>query len=650
MADQVTYNRVQMSIEEFLQTITTEYNEYLNYDRELLLDLRYINQNELMSVVRYIMQKLGVQRAVPFGTNPTIYPTFISTKIIFEYIYFNESPTLYSLLHDNAQQSVTINNNTYNHKYFIWIKEGDQNHTRSNEEITPQNFNNYKRSLFGNGWTRPQLEQFFKSAILPQILSVNNININRDHPVYQRCIRHYFRDYWPLLGTFIKKFISLQSPFTSNDQIDSSIRGHINHFIRCIQSEQRQIERNIERRITESREKSQEKIKKARKNLQKSVLKPEQVRRFKWENICATLGDLKLDDLRELAAKERIPFWSMLSKREICAELSKKVHEQINLKVKLQSKCSNDSSIFTMESIKDIPAEFFFSYRHNGQTYCDDIRSLYTHFTTNGNKHPIDRTPVSRELVNIVINEYKHLVSVTNNMKDDPNTKEEVVSKESMLTSNTASFVSLLNYPNDSTLFINSNQQTFNRFLNELRAEGILSQNELSMLPNNLIDKKLQFIDLISLKIRNDSQQVETSSGTLSAIAINTSNVYNNIFNHNSTESTIQLTESPTEISELTESEEAHNEVGNATRLPADLERQIRDAIDRSSSSYNTEVILNMILNHYNALQVARLTRPNSNLDSNTNDVLVNELANIVNNYGRGGERIPIAHTTEPTE
>ena len=63
----------------------------------------------------------------------------------------------------------------------------------------------------------------------------------------------------------------------------------------------------------------------------------EQVRRFKWENICATLGDLKLDDLRELAAKERIPFWSMLSKREICAELSKKVHEQINLKVKLLS-------------------------------------------------------------------------------------------------------------------------------------------------------------------------------------------------------------------------------------------------------------------------------------------------------------------------
>jgi hypothetical protein len=93
---------------------------------------------------------------------------------------------------------------------------------------------------------------------------------------------------------------------------------------------------------------------------------------------------------------------------------------------------------------------------------------------------------------------------------------------------------SKLNYPNSGELFINANTVNLMLFIVELHKEGILSDSELRMLSGftDINQRKLILIDTLLIKINNDPQRIEIPGqrDPLSAIAINTSNIYNEIF------------------------------------------------------------------------------------------------------------------------
>ena len=482
------------------------------YDRRLSYDDHYfnvgdVNGDERVAIVKYVLKKMGVEKLhLMYYEDKSEFMDFIMP-----YLYFGTVPKELA----KNEKRVNINGDTYIDYYFMWVKEGDLNQipAGNDEVITRENFSNYMRSFLG-GWSKNQILAFIFTEIIPKL----NLNINTQHSEYRECFRYYNKDY---LGCTIKKFLS-------SGRIDIHSTA-----ILCIKNVQRNIKARMKKHIS----------------ILRDSVKSKDHRRFKWENICSTLGNLNIEDLYELAAKERISFYTMMTKREICAELAIRVDKHVKAKLNLQGKCSNPNSIFTMESVNDISPEFFFSYKHNGQIYCDDIRYLHRHFIENGDTHPIDRTPVSTKLVNVINREYDLLVETTNTMTDTTDESDEPITRQSLLTANTSSFLSLLNYPNSSELFIDSQRDKFRMFLQYLYNEHILTSNEYQEVNSisDLINSKLKLLDIMLLKIRNDPHQVETNSGHLSEIAINTSVVYNDVFYNESEPSESELTESDIE-------------------------------------------------------------------------------------------------------
>lgn len=407
----------------------------------------------------------------------------------------------------------------YTKNYFIWELPGDENLKKasSNELITRENFSKYKKSFF-HGWSKEQKVTFFKNNIFKELVS--NLNINIMHPRYLECINGIFN-----IDYIIKKFID--NDFNSINSYD------ITYFKNCISRRQVQIKNKIKKNI---------------KTIKENMLNNKS-KRFKWENLCNVFNNEKIDieDLREIAALYKIPFYNMMTKREICKELATIVIQSAKDISKNIDKCSNNESIFTLESLKEIEPEFFYSYVHNNRVYCDDIRSLYQYFIIDGNtKYPLDRLPVSKKLLKLINYEYNHLKTVTNTM-EDLNVPYTPPSKESTLSRLTTDFTSLLNYPNDANYFKNSSMNIFNGFLQLLVNEELISLNEYRQInkSDNLIDKKINFLNIIVLKIKNDPDQIQTSQGVLSTLAINISNVYNYTFNGNDSDTESPSSESP---------------------------------------------------------------------------------------------------------
>jgi uncharacterized cysteine cluster protein YcgN (CxxCxxCC family) len=267
-----------------------------------------------------------------------------------------------------------------------------------------------------------------------------------------------------------------------------------------------------------------QKIKKSWGKLRESVQTGKKSERFKWQSLCKPrhFNDVfDMDELRDLALDEGIPQHLFLTKRELCYEFAKRFDEP---------KCINNTSI-TLTDIHDIPPEFFYSYTHNNKVYCDDIRDLQRHFNTNGEKHPIDRSPVSQDLVNQVNYWFHHLSNTTNSMKDFDSEPVELPAS-SILSSKAAAFASLLNYPNNIHHFITADSQTIKRFIEKLIEENLMSRVERAKISviNDITSYKSTLLDMLTLKIKNDPATILVGDRILSTVAINISNVWNEIF------------------------------------------------------------------------------------------------------------------------
>lgn len=509
--------------DEYITLLKQHYTSYLQLNERKAFPLYAFNDIINEELPKYLAKKTGSRTS-------RFYDLQNSVK---EYMY-NEG-IIPSLITRNRPRNNTvrvINNMPYRYTYFLWIRENDPKvqPANPNEVITTSNFDNYaQRFIFDSGWSENQLRTFITTTIMPPILQAAGLSINIEHPVYKQCIRRILSDKNDM-GRAIKHYINTNSieigqsmtwDMVHNFNLNAT-RGHpfyiLFNLIKCLRKTQIPVRLNI-----------RDKFKRAAKN----AMDTHYQRRFKWMNLCNILNEIPKEDLIELAQIEGVSDVSMLNKRQLCAELSKKYNERINKVHSTKSQCSNQDSVLTLEPINDIAPEFFYAYTHNNVMYCDDIRQLVKYFDRFGAIHPADRTRLPERLIATIRSEYDKLKRITNHMQDfNAQEEEPIMSLQSTLTAKSSTFTSLLNYPNPTQLFMDSNSELFNRFINKLKDEFILSRNEISQINSgeSLMDKKIRFLDIITLKIINDPEQINTPSGQLSSIAINTTHVYNDTF------------------------------------------------------------------------------------------------------------------------
>jgi hypothetical protein len=485
-----------------------------------------LNADTNNQIIKYIFHKTGVDYS---AAKPIIINDDRSNEIkksiwrlmkTYEKIYFIKSFLYYgiapSLLNEDE-----LREKNFNLFYFMWQKEDDPNRLDipRNLDISNENFHAYKY------WNNKQINAYYFANILPKLLKECGINIDVNIPEYKELLT---------LPSYNFKFVI-------NDYIRDGNVDWIKGYVKFIQtSNEKDIpEGYVNLSISYILAQLNATYKRANKisgyiNKLKSVVFK---KRFKWSSICGMLEkNVGLDTLRQLASYEIEPPIDnllMKTKRELCVELSKRFEKLITDKKEAIPKCINTTSILGTE-LEDIPPEFFFSYTHNKFVYCDDIRELHTQLQKNNNRHPIDRTKISDKNVERINEWYDYLIKVTNSMEDEEYDDNMLISEKSQLTSKLTNLMSLLNYPNSQELFINADDSKLRKFISLLKDEQILSDNEIMNLSQytNVNQYKMVLIDMLLLKIKNDPQQVrvEGRSDPLSSVAINLSNVYNEVF------------------------------------------------------------------------------------------------------------------------
>jgi hypothetical protein len=451
-------------------------------------------------------------RGVPLLNKYNIRP------FLFQLLYFGFAP---DLLPSNDVERLGIIQH-----YFKWEYLNDENRKSlwTRKVITKRNFS----EGFGDGptrneynsWSNRQLNAFFISKILPVLVEITGIKID--------LARHSLSEGdSPQLASQIEDFI--------NEKVCKGLES-----IRYLEGEEileriKSISENgclFEKMMLKLKWRQYErknKVKNSLKNAMKRLKEKKSINRFKWQDICAELSKIRLDELQDLAFIEKIPHYLLMTKRELCAEFAKTYEFTISKVSKVQPMCINTTSILGTD-VNKISPEFFYSYQHNGKIFCDDIRELNKHFSINGSKHPIDRSDVGNRLVKNVNEWFNYLTSITTTM-DDFEEEEEIPTK-SLLSSKSATLASVLNYPNSISLFINSSSRNLTKFLNLLQEQNIISSYDISSLKriSSLDSKKTLLVDLLLMKIRNDPEQEIVNGSVISTVQINISNIYNNVF------------------------------------------------------------------------------------------------------------------------
>jgi len=472
-----------------------------------------------------------------------------------EFLYFGVSPTLKNL--ELPDDFVFIEDKVFRMDYFIWRQEGD-NETKnppSDIDITQQNYDQHRNNHI-QGWLKHQLLAFVNTNAIPELLTMTDLRIAFANKYYNRKMKIYSKSSLNLITILyvhyhtiffnanMAQILKSYGSKNASDRNINSLRTQLDPYFNTLglaEHELRVVKRAVGRMfdiyimlIGLQRERMKYLNRKLRQHVTKITEQPETVR-FRWQKLCRPTSlqrGFNLEELRDLAAFEGIPEYLFQTKVELCTELAQRFERVIQGKAKIIPRCINTASLM-LTDLQDIPPEFFYSYTHNNKIYCDDIRDLYRHFQTRGAQHPYDRTPVSQVLVRNVNLWYNKLHVTTVTMDDLFTEPEPVLSVSSMLTSKAAEFVSQLNYPNNVNYFINADLNKMKAFVDELVEEEIMfpAEKERLSIITDATQYKLLLIDVLLLKFRNDPAQITLENGqVLSSLAINTSNIYNEIF------------------------------------------------------------------------------------------------------------------------
>jgi hypothetical protein len=507
----------------FLYIQNSTINENINQDVRNLS----VHWDQLETLIQ---NKTGLQRTLD---PPTLR----------EYLYFGTIPSWVNRRDPPENgDTVELGGNTYKYEYFMWRKEGDTDAERLSDDINlTWDIIDTHRQNSVQKWNKRQVTTYINTNVIPEFLDILDIHVNYDR--YQWIVwdqsaymltmimnLYLYKQDILFDETFIEKLRetkpSKQKYFRFNTRAYMSSRFDM-RYMKALET-MVVIIQNI-KYIAELMGKD------LWRKLKDLAKEQSDTRRFKWQKLCSPsgLGDkLSTDELRELAALERVPFFAFMTKRELCAELSKRFQNVIEGKPKVESKCINTTSIM-MTDIKDIPPEFFYAYQHNNKIYCDDIRDLYKHFKIQGARHPVDRTPVSQNIVTNVMEMYKTLEYTTRSMEDFFTEPEPIMSQSSLLSAKVAELAAHLNYPNSLENFKKAELSKVTEFVDALIRESLMTSNERSQLSilRDPVTYKMTLIQMLISKIQNDPAVITlTDNSTLSTVAINVSNVYNEFF------------------------------------------------------------------------------------------------------------------------
>lgn len=442
-----------------------------------------------------------------------------------QYLLFGTVPHLKDN-QDNIDDGFTLH-------YFIWRKPNNNFIPTTDRTITDENFAEYVhpvKMLPFEGWSKEQLATYLTINVLPVLLATKNVHADLSTKRYRniinrlnknkmrRAISVWIKNREQTIADYSKVTRRNMSLWRSDDGDDNG-----QYYVYYVAL-----------RLHEAILKRRKRLMK----LWKSTVdqKPKHVNRFKWQQLCKPRGvanAFAMDDLRELAAEENIPHYLFLTQREICAELAKRFQNVIDGKKKVESRCINPTTIL-LQDIADVPPEFFYAYRHNNKVYCDDIRNLVKQFSTRGAKNPWDGTVMPQSIVKDVNFWYTKLKKSTTTLEDLFTQPEAPITPTSMLSAKTAELLNKLNYPNSANFFLQADKPQITRFIDMLAEENIVTNQEKRMLQvlGDVTQYKLTLIALLITKIDNDPDTVVVPGreDPLSTVAINVSNVYNEIF------------------------------------------------------------------------------------------------------------------------
>lgn len=550
-------SEVRSRLEALFDDQRKEYIEYLKLQRTDFWESFFDSMNNISITVEdallYICEKanLNYNDVVAWNEEAKIG----IRQLLSSFLYFGTIPE-YLTDEENQERG-------YYYHYFMWRNKNDTvaHHDGDwSDVITTENFFKRRINHVDMGWSYKSLQDFFVANILNKLTNRLGLKINIQHPTYYKA---YNTLSYKVLAAIVSHYMIHPEFITKNDRMYEVVNELKNKYIKCnkpIESIRNQIykrflklgvypyieaEWGVDEGVSYKVGESflilivlmclQTQVKESLNTSLKKIVKAKEVtgnHRFKWQRLCAQLSSkVDFEDLKELATLEGIPHYLFMTKNELCVELAKRFETLIDGKKKIKDQCINSTSI-TLTDIKDIPPEFFYAYTHNKKLYCDDIRDLMTHLKINGPTHPIDRTPLSTKVVHQIQMFYNALAEKVTTMDDFDEPVE--MSTKSILSSKMSQLASKMNYPNDISLFINATNPSIKMFVSKLVDENIITSQERMSLQvlQNLEQFKITLIELLLLKIKNDPAKIvlPNSREPLSQIAINLSNIYNEIF------------------------------------------------------------------------------------------------------------------------
>jgi hypothetical protein len=444
--------------------------------------------------------------------------------LIYSYLYFGICP---SLIENSKKYGFYYN-------YFIWVNANDKDLVGYTKNVNDSIFD-YIPNI---GTINPYTTNLIKRGLIPKPQAPETLSITKDN------FKLYIWSEKQLLDNFfnntLKSILVNELPDYLRSLIQETIKNPnvFKNYINLIKPYINiNINKKIDRRAITMILDAFQKLYVTRQNLYKkikNITEKDNKNRFKWQKLCSAKilnKELTLDNLKDLAVIDNLPGFETKTKRELCVDFAKKFENMAFNKKNTVPKCINTTSIL-LTPLEDIPPEFFFSYSHNNKIYCDDIRELNEHLN-NAKTEPVYGTKLPQKKIDRIKHWYEYIKETANTLDDF---EEEVIpmSISSQISAKLAQFGSKLNYPNSLDLFRNANKQQVEQFVIALLGEHIINPIEQRELAGftDLNQYKLQLLEKLIIKIRNDSQQMNIPGQRepLSAIAINISNVYNEIF------------------------------------------------------------------------------------------------------------------------
>ena len=267
-----------------------------------------------------------------------------------------------------------------------------------------------------------------------------------------------------------------------------------------------------------------------------SIERERRHRRWRWQEPCDANDGAHIDELRAWAHVYDVPSYETKTKQELCQELSQMWNAKQDAHRAVHPQCSNPNTLWTQDAIDEIPPEFCYHYTHDGQLYCDDIRSLHRHVNdSQAPQNPYNRVPFRTQQVQAINASYDQLERRAVHLDDfvhDPSNVQSL-SFASQFSQRLADLMIRLSHTPGAEQLRRASAAVFlDVFVESLVAEGVLSIAERNQINAQLDLERQKFflVELLIGKIDQDPHQIPTAQGNLSQIANRVTEVYNFAF------------------------------------------------------------------------------------------------------------------------